>query len=78
MTIYLDPDTEKKVRAAAQQQNKSLSRWAREQLAKAAGVGQWPENYFELFGSVDDPSFCIAEELHPSLDTPRENLCSGL
>ncbi len=74
MTIYLDPDTEKKVRAAAQQENKSLSSWAGEQLAKAAGVGQWPEGYFELFGSMDDPSFHAPEAPPASLDTKRARL----
>ena len=74
MTIYLDPDTAKKIRAAAKQENKSLSRWAGEQLAKAAGVGQWPEGYFALFGSVDDPSFQVPQEISSSLDTKRKKL----
>ncbi len=74
MTIYLDLDTEKMVRAAARQENKSLSRWAGEQLAKAAGVGQWPKNYFELFGSIDDNSFQAPTDIPESLDSTRETL----
>lgn len=74
MTIYLDPDTERKVREAARLEQKSLSRWAGEQLAKAAGAGSWPERYFDLFGSIDDKSFEVAEDISPSLDTERECL----
>ena len=74
MTIYLDADTEKKVRAAARQENKSLSRWAGEQLAKAAGAGTWPDGYFDLFGSICDESFKVSEDISESLDSSRERL----
>lgn len=74
MTIYLDDDTERKVRAAARLEQKSLSRWAGEQLAKAAGAGSWPEGYFDLFGSIKDESFKVAGEISPGLDTERERL----
>lgn len=74
MTLYLDTETEKKVRAAAQREGKSLSRWAGEQLARAAGAGKWPDGYFDLFGSVDDESFRAADEIPSSLDTEREEL----
>jgi hypothetical protein len=74
MTLYLDAETEEKVRVAARQAGKSLSRWAGEQLAKAAGAGKWPDGYFDLFGSVDDESFRVAEEIPRSIDTKREEL----
>ncbi len=74
MTIYLEPETEKKVRAAAEREGKSLSKWAGEQLAKAAGTGSWPEGYFELFGSVDDESFRVAEEVPVARDVERDEL----
>lgn len=74
MTIYLEPETEKKVRAAAERDGMSLSKWAGQQLAKAAGAGSWPEGYFELFGSVDDESFRVAEELPVILDSERDEL----
>ncbi len=74
MTIYLEPEAEKKIRAAAKREGKSLSSWAGGQLAKAAGVGAWPAGYFELFGSVDDESFRVAEEVPTLLDTERDEL----
>ena len=74
LTLYLDAETDEKVRMAARRGGMSLSRWAREQLAKAAGVGSWPEGYFELFGSVDDDTLGVAEEIPKSLDTERQKL----
>jgi hypothetical protein len=74
MTIYLDGEVEQKVRAAARRAGKSLSRWAGEELAKAAGAGKWPEGYFEIFGSIDDESFEAPEEIPASLDSEREQL----
>ena len=74
MTIYLDGKTEEKVRAAARREGKSLSRWAGEKLGEAAGVGRWPEGYFELVGSVEDESFRVAEEIPVALDSKREKL----
>lgn len=74
LTLYLDAETEEKVRAAARREKKSLSRWAGEHLARAAGGGNWPKGYFELFGSVDDESFRVAEEIPSALDTERKEL----
>jgi plasmid stability protein len=36
LTIYLDPETQRKVTAAAKREKRSMSAWAREQLTKAA------------------------------------------
>ena len=74
LTIYLDAEKEAAVREAARREGKSLSRWAGEQVAKVLGAGRWPEGYFKLFGSVDDESFRVAEELKGSLDARREEL----
>ena len=74
LTIYLDREMERRVREAARHEGKSLSRWAGEQLGRAAGAGRWPEGYFELFGSVSDESFREVEELPAAADTVRERL----
>lgn len=36
LTIYLDPETQRKVTAAAKREKQSMSAWARAQLSKAA------------------------------------------
>ena len=42
LTIYLDADTQKKVEAAARRDSVSLSRWARDHLARAADQDNKP------------------------------------
>lgn len=75
LTIYLDEKTQLKAKNAAKRANCSLSQWAREQLSAAADAGQsWPEGYFDLFGSVQDPSFKEVEAIEPELDSPRAAL----
>jgi hypothetical protein len=75
LTIYLDEKTQAKARQAAKRANASLSRWAREQLSAAADQGQeWPKGYFELFGSVQDPTFREVDVLDAQSDSPRESL----
>lgn len=75
LTIYLDDETQAKAKRAAVQANCSLSRWAREQLSAAADMGQtWPEGYFDLFGSITDPSFKEIDALDPGSDSSRVSL----
>ena len=75
LTIYLDEETAEKAREAAQRAGFSLSRWAREKLSAAADVGKtWPEGYFDLFGSIDDPDFEAVDRGSADGDALRETL----
>lgn len=38
LTIYLDPETQRKVESSAKREAISLSRWARERLSRAADL----------------------------------------
>ena len=60
LTIYLDADTQKKVEAAARRESVSLSRWARDHLARAAdqdGASAW--SHLSAFTGTVDNSFAI-------------------
>lgn len=73
LTLYLDEDTARRTRLAARRSGKSLSAWARECLRKAATEGdEWPDGYFDLFGSVSDATFVRPGELDMQKDSPRE------
>lgn len=75
MTIYLDDETLARVEKAARRENLSLSRWAREHLSEAATERPaWPEDYFNLFGALDDDTFEAPPELAPADDAPRLDL----
>jgi len=65
VTLYLDKETDARLREAARREGKSLSGWAREKLAEAA-VGEdnaeWKSKLLESFGSITDPSFEAPED----------------
>ncbi len=73
VTIYLDDEIEAKMRAAAQSQNLSQSKWVA-QLIKEKTLDQWPESVVRLAGTWDD--MIMAEEIRSSsgADTIREKL----
>jgi hypothetical protein len=58
LTIYLDPETQRKVEIAARRESVSLSRWAREHLAKAAdaeSASAW--DHLSTFSGTIDETF---------------------
>ncbi|MEN9535280.1 MAG: hypothetical protein RLY69_267 [Verrucomicrobiota bacterium] len=58
LTIYLDANTQKKVEAAARRESISLSRWARDHLARAADQDVAPAwNHLSTFAGTVDKSF---------------------
>ena len=72
LSLYLDDETAQKARRAARLAGLSLSGWARVNLRQAADDGtRWPEGYFDLFGSISDPTFMVAEDAPATDDLPR-------
>ncbi len=53
VTIYLDTESMKQVKAAAKKERTSVSRWARARLCEALRPS-WPAGYFSLFGELRD------------------------
>ena len=73
LTIYLDEETQRKAKAAAEREGRSLSSWARDCLSEAArDVDDWPKNFAGLFGSLAGESFDEPEEIASGIDTQRE------
>jgi hypothetical protein len=73
ITIYLDDETEKKMKQAAESRHLSKSRWISE-LIRDRLREQWPDSVREIPGSwTDAPS---AEELRKGMgpDYSREKL----
>ena len=73
VTLYVDEETDRKMRKAARAAGVSRSRWAAEAIRKKLGT-EWPESFLKLAGAWRD--FPSAEELRKSAgrDTPRESL----
>lgn len=72
LTIYLDPETQRKVEAAAKREAISLSRWAREHLSKAADIessAAW-DHLSAFSGTVgDDFEIPSRDSLHRPLSS---------
>ncbi len=73
LSIYLDAETIKKIEKAAEIENTSISKWVRVRLTGHLD-NSWPENYFSLFGSIKDDSFCAESINDFSEDVKREEL----
>ncbi|GDX80545.1 hypothetical protein LBMAG42_23560 [Deltaproteobacteria bacterium] len=73
VTIYMDDDTEHRVRGAAAAAGVSVSRWIAD-LVRARTAATWPADVVQLAGawgaSEDDPR----AGLHTGDDLPREPL----
>ena len=60
VTLYLDRETEARVKAAAKAERKTLSRWVAEALRKQT-AREWPASVLRLAGAWED--FPTAEEI---------------
>ncbi|MBN1798842.1 MAG: ribbon-helix-helix protein, CopG family [Spirochaetales bacterium] len=72
LTIYLDDDTINKIEKAAEDCHSSVSKWVRENLKKVL-ENDWPDSYFNIFGSLDDTDLSEPEEIDPGNDIKRDN-----
>ncbi len=73
VTIYLDPETEEKMKSAAKANHMSQSKWV-VSLIREKTRTHWPSGIAELAGAWTD--FPTAEEIRKDLgeDTSREPL----
>jgi hypothetical protein len=73
LTIYLDPETQRKVTAAAKREQQSMSAWARAQLSKAAddrplSAGEHLRKFAGTFKDFEAPPRDPRHRPIPSLD----------
>ncbi len=71
LTVYIDEETRKQIEIAAKNANSSVSQWVKARLTEALRHS-WPENYFELFGSLRGSDLERPPELSFEDDAPRE------
>ena len=74
VTIYLDNETEDKLKKAAKAGHVSVSKWIAE-LIKEKTATEWPQDIVDLAGSWKD-DFPSIEEIRSGMgsDSPREKL----
>ncbi len=73
LSLYVDAETLKKIEKAAELENTSISKWVTGKLTEYLEKN-WPENYRNLYGSIDDNSFCAENIRDFSRDAEREEL----
>lgn len=73
LSLYISQDTLKKVEKAAKDSKTSISKWVSNKLETSL-QDDWPDNYFDLFGSIKDDSLKRPEEIKHFNENPREEL----
>lgn len=73
LTLYLDPGTEEKMKAAARAAGVSQSRWVSD-LIREKTAAEWPASVVKLAGAWDEDDFPSLDEIRKGLspDLPRE------
>lgn len=73
ISLYIDRDTLQKVEQAAQAEELSISKWVGKQLKKSLKTN-YPADFEDLFGSIDDESFTEPISLPSEADAKRESV----
>lgn len=73
VSLYIDKDTLKKIELAAKKENVSISHWVRDRIETSLST-DWPKDFFDLWGSIPDPSFRIPKKVGFKSDASREKL----
>jgi hypothetical protein len=73
ISLYVDTKTLKKIEKAAELSNTSISKWVTGKLTEHLEQN-WPDSFKNLYGSIEDNSFCAETIKDFSMDAERENL----
>jgi hypothetical protein len=75
VTLYLDPETEEKMKEAAKTAGVSQSRWVAD-LIREKTATEWPASIVQLAGAWAEEDFPSLDEIRKGLppDLPRESL----
>jgi len=73
LSLYIDDDTLRELEMRAKMAKLSISKYVVTVL-KANMVNNWPNGYWDLFGSISDQSFERQEAPDWSYDSDREIL----
>lgn len=73
LSLYFDDATLKRVEKAAKLSRVSTSKWVRGRLMRSL-EDEWPDDYFDLFASIQDDSFERPEDVPDRPSMSREKL----
>lgn len=72
ISLYIDKDTLARIEKAAARERISISKWVGNNIKRIIKE-DYPQGYFDLFGSITDKSFEI-KDLSFEQDSKRESL----
>lgn len=72
ISLYIDENTLEKIGEIAKNENLSISKWVENNI-KSLIKNRYPEDFFSLFGAINDDSFQRPEELDDDNDHIRES-----
>jgi hypothetical protein len=70
VSLYIDKETLEKIEKFAQKSHTSISKWVGNNLKKLI-KDDYPDDFFALFGAIQDTSFQKPENLSFKADTKR-------
>lgn len=73
ISLYIDKATMQKVKKAAKAEDESISKWVGKQLKKSLEE-DYPVDFENLFGSIQDETFTEPQQLSTEADAPREKI----
>ena len=73
LSLYIDETTLHKIETAAKLEQVSISKYVVRKLNESM-FNAWPDNYKNLYGSIDDDTFGVEREKDSSNDIKRESL----
>jgi len=71
LSLYIDQETLDRVTERAGSENVSVSKLVTTILARDLS-DTWSQEFLDTYGSIQDPTFVVPDEIDPSLDVPRE------
>jgi hypothetical protein len=73
LTVYIDEKTRRRIELAARRADTSVSRWVKQRLTNALQT-EWPDDYFDLLGSLRDVDIDRPAQLRSDDDGARESV----
>ncbi|MFH1288794.1 MAG: toxin-antitoxin system, antitoxin component [bacterium] len=73
ISLYIDQDILDKIEKIADIEHLSISKWVNKKVKNALN-NNWPDNYFNLYGSINDNKFIKPKGLLFKNDIKREKV----
>jgi hypothetical protein len=74
LNIYVGENLLRQIKTIAKIEKVSMSKLIQNKISNVFSKADWPENYFDIFGSLDENDLKRPEQSSAKSDIPRESL----